>query len=171
MSEEKRKIYHYLHNSASGCVEGEWKNGKLCFVLPLIPAFSKATVNADSLEKYQIAVDPRDQRTLVVFDGHVPWGGLPKGGDFVNVLKSISIKTPVQSLRKQNHREEDSRLKFASAAYSGKGAYVYLDIYRYVFLLPKSVSCVRKYDSRSLRPIYTFIEINEKGVTWRTHSY
>lgn len=169
--ESKRKVYHYLHNSASGVAEGEWKNGKFCFSLPPISALPKTTVNADSLENHELAVDPRDQRTLIVFDGHIPWGGLPKSGDVVYISTSVTMGASIQSLRKQNHAEEEPRLKFASTAYSGKGAYAYLDIYRYAFLLPKSVSCIRRYDPRSLRPIYTFIEVNEKGVTWRTSSY
>ena len=155
--ENKRKVYHYLHESASGVVDGEWKNGKFCFTLSEIP--------------YELCIDPRDQRTIVVFDGHIPWGGLPKGDKVVYISTPIRIETNVQSLRKQNLTEEGSRLEFASAAYSGKGTYAYLDICRYALLLPKSVACVRKYDHKSLRPIYTLIEVNEKGVTWRTSSY
>jgi len=168
--DEKRKVYHYLHNSASGTTIANLLAPEVPILvvnLPVvIPKLSK-TIEI----RYQLDIDSRDQRTLVVFDGHIPWGGIPKGGDVVFLRCMGKIEAPIQSIRKVNIAEEDSLLKFGGTAYSDMGACAYLGIFRYFLLLPKSVSCVRRYDNRSLRPIYTFIEVDEKGVTWRNSSY
>ncbi|MEK7559756.1 MAG: hypothetical protein AAB522_00430 [Patescibacteria group bacterium] len=156
MSEEKqdKRVYHYLHGEGFGSVAGEWLENK-DFVFSI----------SDRSYCFHI-VDPRDQRTLVVFDGHIPWGGLPRGASIVGVIPGTFIRTQKEHVRKPMLWEEE-RLH----AFNIKNNRVELFINRYLLLLPKSVACVRRYDSRSLRPIYTFIEVSEKGVIWRNSSY
>ena len=160
MSEEKRKVYHYLHNSASGATDAEWKTEKLIIKLPDLLGNERM---------WDITVDPRDQRTLVVFDGHIPWGGIPKGGDIVFSSYNIqSICTNVKNMRKPRF-EEEARTECFS--FQNGSEIAVLPIKRNFLLLPKSTACVRKYRADSLSPIYVMIEINEKGVTWRNSSY
>ena len=174
MNENERKVFHYLHNSASGTAIAKLDTNlfvpEISIFVVRLPLVTPELSNTIEI-RYQLDVDSRDQRTFVIFDGHIPWGGLPKGGDVVFSKQIGKIEAPIQSIRKVNIVEEESLLKFGGTAYSGMGAYAYLDIFRYFLLLPKSVSCVRRYDNRSLRPIYTFIEVDEKGVTWRNSSY
>lgn len=154
-----RKVYHYFHNMSFGSTEVEEEEGGNLRFRPLVGI---------GMESYNLPVDPRDKRTLVAFDGHIPWGGIPKSGSVVGLFKLPLLVTPIQSLRKHKEPEEqryDDYFLYLNATS------VFLMINRYFLLLPKSVACVRKYDSKSFRPIYVFIEVNEKGVTWRTSSY
>ena len=150
----QRKVYHYLHDGASGAVKAEWRDDRLVFVLPnqIVSTFD---------------IDSRDQRTVVVFDEHIPWGGLPKNGKVFLKVTYGDIRVSAENMRKPNFHEEQPLCNIYK---NGKNEAI-LCIYRYFLLLPKSVSCVLRYDNHSLRPIYTFVEVNEKGVTWRTSSY
>ncbi len=166
MNENERKIYHYLHDSASGVTIGKLQNEKLIFCLPSLFSLPGATV----LGEYNFYFDPREKRALIFFDGHLPWGGLPKNSKVTMWGKTI-ISTPIQSVRKDRIEEETGP--------SGKNCPFLVDqekktmslwIERYLLYLPKSRSVVRKYRADSLSPIYVMIEVNEKGVTWRNSS-
>lgn len=170
MSENERNVYHYLHESASGKVVAKWENWHINPPKPeskILVLELPLTFRSTTKITYQLNVDPRDQRTLVVFDGHIPWGGLPKNGTVVLEIPTLELCVPEGNIRKPNPSEETALWNIWD---NGKNEAT-LSIDRYFILLPKSVSCVRRYDARSLRPIYTFIEVNEKGVTWRNSSY
>lgn len=164
MSEKERIVYHYLHESSSGVSTAEWQEGDKKFFLSL-PALE------DGEQNYLLEIDPRDRRTLIVFDGHIPWGGLPKNSKVVLSIESLGfIKTPTENVRRHKNAEECK--PFAVHRFTDcERKDIHLLLSRHFLLLPKSVSCVRKYDHKSLRPIYTFIEVDERGVTWRTSSY
>ena len=164
MTENQRKIYHYLHKSASGTTIGEWQDKKFCFTLP-VPLESK-----ENVEIVLKNIDQIDHRKLIVFDGHLPWGGLPKNAKLVD-RSSFMISTRKELVRKHGTEEDVGPSGISCPFLDSENKKVHMTIYRYKLLLPKSVSCVLRYDHKSLRPIYTFIEINEKGVTWRTSSY
>lgn len=158
----RRKVYHYLHNMASDATEAVREGDLLVFKLPN-PNWQKRDVEPEA--EYKLQIDERDQRTLVVFDGHIPWGGLPKNGTVVFEMRILELCVSEENVRKPNSSEETALWNICD---NGKAT---LSINRHFLLLPKSVACVRRYDNKSLRPIYTFVEVNEKGVTWRTSSY
>ena len=181
---ETKRVYHWLHENNQGSVDAKWES-EFVFLEFELPNTIKDEVNkrleaeiglkkAD-LEYRLRSIDPRDQRTLVAFDGHIPWGGLPKGGDIVGVQTLETIDVPKESIRKHRmHEEPSSQISFYRPEIYGvemekQRAEIHLK--RYLLLLPKGIACVRKYRADSLSPIYVFIEVDEKGVTWRTSSY
>ena len=164
-----RKVYHYLHNIASGLTIGGFSSDKTFLVdLPL----SKDNPN---WFPFVLDIDRRDKRTLVVFDGHIPYGGLSKGTSVVLTIPAFAVlRTRFEYLRKKRPEEENENYVWFTG-----DAFANFAIDRYFLLVPKTTICIRRYDARSFRPIYTFIQVNEKevrkvqpkGVTWMNSSH
>ena len=165
--EEKqtRSVWHYLHNSASGRVDAVINKNSVIFKLPNLNTLSCA-IPCDA--EYRLPIDLREKRTLVVFDGRILCDGLPKNGSVVLQISLLDLRTPEVYVRKPR-LEEEGPLWYV---YDDGRNEAMLRICRYFLLLPRSNACVVRYDNKSLRSIYTFIEINKKGVlTWRNSSY
>lgn len=167
-----RKVYHYLHNCASGTTDAVRKNDLLVFSLPN-PNWQERNVAPEA--EYCLQIDPRDQKTLVVFDGHIPAGGLSKNTEVRLIIpRFMTLKTKHQYLRKPRLEEEF----IVHYPYNAGCGFFELGIDRYFLLVPKVRICVRRYDNKSFRPIYTFVEITDKkvvihpnGIIWNTTSY
>lgn len=174
MSQEiggKRKVYHYLHNMASGSEDAVREGDFLIFLLPN-PNWERKT---EPFDGYNLRIDPRDRRTLVVFDGHIPCDGLPKQAKVVLSFPLETLRVSEGNVRQPRPEEEQPLWHVFD---DGKNQAT-ICINRYFLLLPKNrIACLRRYDNKSLRGIYTFIEITDKevviqpkGITWRTSSY
>ena len=121
--------------------------------------------------EYRLNVDERDQRALVVFDGEVLFGGLPKNTTIVHVESIGTIYCPAKQMRK-----EMMFPYFAFPKYYDEGAKVGIELQRYFILLPSCVAIVRKYRQKNLMPIYVLICVHngqdgKKIVEWQTTSY
>src|SRR3989344_8544556 len=171
---EIRNVWHYLHNSASGRADATWVKDLLVFKLPN-PDWVERKIAPEA--EYGLQIDPRDKRTLVVFDGCIPWGGLPKAGtvNFSFLLERIAV--PIASFRKYRLEEEPHFNDSLLLENKDFKEYASIRIKRHFLLLPKSIACVQLFDNKSLRPIFTFIEIKQQKtkkeevfVTWRTSS-
>ena len=151
------KIYHFLHESAIGAVNGERiSSSQVLCVLP------------DGF-RYRIYVDERDKRTLIVFDGELLYGGLPKNAKVIQSLPLDSL------LRRNNYVRNNPDYPCSMPAYDLGLEDVSIKIYRHFVLLPSCLAAVRKFRDANLSPIYVFITVvrGKKGpiVEWRTTSY
>lgn len=151
--------WHYLHNTRQGKVPIDWVN------------VARATVDLPDLlgveHVYVLERDRRERRTLVVFDGHIPWGGLPKGSSVIFADRLGEVTAAATPVRQQRIEEEACVHRFSER--NGR-TYAVLDLWRYFVLLPSSRALVRRYHSESLAPQYLFIEVKKGMVTWHTSS-
>ena len=142
-----------------------WVKDLLVFKLPNAYWLSRDVATET---EYELQIDPRDQRTLVVFEGRILCNGLPKNGSVILRIPLPDLKTPEVYVRKPRP-EEEGPLWYV---YDNSRNEATLRIYRYFLLLPRKSAFLVRYDNKSLRSIYTTMEINKKGVvTWRTSSY
>lgn len=165
------KVFHYLHNMASGSEDAERDGDFLVFNLPN-PNWERKT---EPFAEYKLQIDPRDRRVLMIFDGHIPCDGLPKQGKVVLSFPVLELKVFKGNVRRPRPEEEQPLWHVFDDGWNKAT----LQIHRYFLLLPRNqVACLRRYDDRTLRGIYTFVEITDKeviiqpkGVYLRTSSY
>ena len=120
-------------------------------------------------ESYELPVDFRVKRALIAIDGEPLWGSIPKAGEKVYETLVTRLSTEVAHVRK---------VDFGSPHYhvADGSSIATLDLKRYFFLLPSSISLYRLVrDKRSLGPMYVFARIvkRESGpvVSWIKSSY
>jgi len=128
-----------------------------------IPVFEKVSI--------VVRVDERDKRALVVFDGDIPRGGLPRSGTQVWQQNVKLLRCQKEHVRKQrpfelchpHHPRHDTQ----------DGITVLLR--RRVLLLPAGRTVLVRYRPDSLEPVYCFTEVmcNDHGhdVTFRNTDY
>jgi hypothetical protein len=153
--------HHYLHEQAFGTTiaKREDANTVICGL---------------GKYDYSLSINERDQRALIVFDGELLYGGLPKNAAVLDSFHLPDIYLPSAVMRKNPEypceawphyvRDDDDDPETA------------ICIYRHFLLLPSCTAIVRKFRNKSLSPIYTIIRtfVNEKGtraVEWQTTSY
>lgn len=120
---------------------------------------------------YRINVDVRDRRALVVFDGEILFGGLPKNASVVHAESLGAIFCREKAMRRE--------LACSCAAYP-KYQYeigrIGIELCRYFILLPSCKAIVRKYRQKNLAPVYVIICVRDglngkKIVEWQTTSF
>ncbi len=155
------KIYHYRHEKSVGTLDVHRNDAK-----------SVSVSFPDELSgEYRIPLDEREQRALVVFDGDLLFGALPKKATVVRSISLSQISCPSRSMRKTPVFLYD-----AVPSYEKNGTRMQIHISRYFILLPVCTAVVRKYRDKSLSPIYVIIRVcvNNHGtrvVEWQTSSY
>lgn len=158
---ENKLIHHYLHNQAIGAVESTRDHDRW---LEIILPWGERIRN--------LPVDIRDRRNAVIFEGNIPYGGLPKSATVV-LLKQFEISAQTAKMRKDPDYPYIAKPDYGICSPKGIAT---LTIKRYFMLLPSCSAIVVKYRSDSLSPIYVTINssFNKKGagvVEWRTSSY
>lgn len=152
----KVSVWHYLHGQCHGRADAVREEDLLVFSLP------NPKDASSPLAEYRLQIDPRDRRTLVVFDGHIPCNGLPGRAEVVFSFPLPDLKIPVGNLKRSKLDEENPVWHIFD---DGKNQAT-LRIKRYFVLLPNgSFACVKRYDEKTFRTIYAFIEINDKHLT------
>lgn len=161
---EEKLLHHYLHNQAIGTVLCQRRDEQtLDCMLP-------------DGETYQLRVDSRQQANLVVFDGQLPFGALPKRAIVLELQNYTGRLHQQLSCRKEAMRKAPDYPCVAAPQYVEVGDMEVIDVWRYFILLPSCMAVVRKFRDDSLSPIYVVIDssYNQEGkgiVEWRTSSY
>ena len=143
-------IVHYvLNNSTYGKVKAtRLSNHSILVRLPDLAGHD---------DDYVVPMDIRDRRTLFVFDGDVPNGGIPKRANIVRRTNIGFLRVPAENVRKSKLGEEP----LPYLTFQGKPAALLL--YRNFLLLPGSRSVVRTYRPKSLSPRYLIIEVDKSS--------
>ena len=155
------KIYHYRHEKSIGTMDADRIN----------PKYVSISFPDEVRKKCIVPLDEREQRALIVFDGELLFGALPKKASVVNSFPLVQITCPSRSMRNPP--------VFSCTAlpqYIANGPIMNLQISRHFILLPVCTAVVRKYRNKSLSPIYVIIRVfvNNHGtrvVEWQTTSY
>jgi len=121
------------------------------------------------LVTYELPVDHRDKRVLVVIDGELLLECIPKAGDCILSVALGELTTNIEHLR---------RSRFGTPSYkvdTGKGV-AKLQLMRHFLLLTCGNFVFRRFrDKRSLGPMYIFVEVrkdaNGASVVWRNSTY
>lgn len=155
---DNKIVHHYLHEQAFGTTVAE-----------RIDVNTVRCILGNS--EYNLSVNERDQCTLVVFDGELLFGGLPRGATVIQSVSLDSIFCPTDAMRKNPEYPCDAVPK-----YHKEDKRTSIEIYRHFLLLLSSTTIVRKFRNKSLSPIYVIINVsvNRKGtrvVEWQTTSY
>ena len=150
------KAYHYLHESASGT--------------SLIRRINKANVLVklpDEERDYYLPIDHRDKRILVIFDGELLYGGLPKAAKVILREPKGYISAPASQFQAGVGYQ-----CIAMPDYSLNGLMAEVSIWRYFILIPSRTAVVRKYRAKNLSPVYVVITVRKDGdrVIWQTTS-
>lgn len=101
-----------------------------------------------------IPFDVRDQRVLVVFDGDIPWCGLPKAADqvcdeYVGVLHLSA-----------NHKRKLREFELQSPFHCGQEV---LTLRRRALLLPAGKALIMRYRDRSFAGWYSLVRVMRLG--------
>ncbi|MBI2039223.1 MAG: hypothetical protein HYT22_03025 [Candidatus Niyogibacteria bacterium] len=104
-----------------------------------------------------LAVDPKDRRVLIVFDGAIPSGGLPQACSVLDSALCRVVRIPMENAYKQRHSAEEPLTYFVREI-DGR-MYAEQEIIRYILLSPHKESCLRRYHDKTLRPHYVCLEI------------
>src|SRR3989344_4166626 len=132
---EERRAHHLLYEQPHGCSIIRRENDKEVRVD--IPG---STV--------LLPIDVRDQRTLVIFDGFIVAGGLPRNHLVVVLEKVLDFENMEKGTRS-----------------------ISADHWRYFVLLPSCRAVVFRYRPKSLSPQGVVIEVSKGRVEFKTTSY
>jgi hypothetical protein len=119
-------------------------------------------------EEPRLKMDPRDQRTMLVFDGDIPWQGLPKGAKVIH-MKTSELPLNINHMRKDREFEEPrpESIEYKDGAPT-------LMLRRYVVLMRAGALLFRRYKPEGSAQ-YCLVDVTIDGprseVTWRTSSY
>jgi hypothetical protein len=122
-----------------------------CSVSIVLPYYNEV-LRVDELKKYNLRVDERDHRSLFVFDGTIPVGGLMRGATIVGAytkMLSVSVHEAYQGERVMWEQHNDRAL---------------MGIDRYFVLLPSGKALVCCYHKRNLAPQYISIVRTRESV-------
>lgn len=132
-------------------------------------------------DKVVLPIDYRETRTLVVFDGFVLFGGLPRNSEILQVTKLDDLVSNADNCPKNLWNDfVDSCYFFPDELYSTsdlrsgneKGLLqVIAEHYRYFVLLPTCRAVVFRYRPKSLSPQGVVIEVSKGRVEFKTTSY
>ncbi len=153
-----KTVHHYLHEKAFGTTTAKRVD-------------ANTVVCRFGDKEYRIPANERDQRTLVVFDGELLFGGLPRSATVVQSVSLGFISCPAEAMRKSPEYPCEALPK-----YHKERKKTGIEIFRHFLFLPSCTAIMRKFRNKSLSPIYTIISVfvNEKGtivVEWQTTSY
>lgn len=151
----QRYVWHYLHNSSTGCTPIERVDTKqVRVVLP--------NVITGTEDQFVLAVNEQDQRTLVAFDGYLLAGSPKRKGACI-------LQTPAGILRVpkgQFYAPEDDTLGVApyviTTTREGRSI-VLLEMYRHFLLLRVGTFVFAGYDATNLAPRYLIARIHKGG--------
>lgn len=107
-----------------------------------------------------ISMDARDKRTLFVFDGGIPSGGLPKAGVVVRYFQIGQLRTHFRNIRKSKVGEDQPLFRI-------DGIEAVIDLKRNFLLLPHGQLLARTYRSRSFSPRYLFVRVDKRSTPER----
>lgn len=153
-----KTVHHYLHEQALGTT--------------IAKRIDASTVICRLGDRgYRLPVNERDQRTLVVFDGELLFGGLPRSATVIQSNPLHIISCPTEAVRKNPKYFCEAFPKYHEIERR-----MAIWVNRNFLLLPSCTAIVRKFRNKSLSPIYVIIRVfvNEKGtrvVEWQTTSY
>lgn len=102
---------------------------------------------------YTIPYDHRDQRSLIVFDGDIPWCGLPRAGNEQIAFHADTLISPPHQQRKEKEYELP-----APYAIPENGP-VELALMRRFILLPAGNALIMRYRQHSLAGWYAMVKI------------
>lgn len=109
---------------------------------------------------YALPFDERDTRTLIVFDGRLPYGGLPKGASIIHVEGLPRLVTKHSNFRPAGEYE-DEHLPY-TRHYAAGGAVTGIYQNRFFVLAPTTKVLFVRFRDRSLFPIFVSADI-QKG--------
>lgn len=155
----KRFAYHLLYEQAHGKARIQQINEIQTAVY--LPS-SKVT----------LPIDYRNKNTLVVFDGFVLFGGLPKNTDIVYRSRLNDLSVNIKSVRgtKSFLEEEMPDVYCENDSRTGKTE-VFAKHWRYFLLLPTCRAVVFRYRPKSLSPQGVVIEVKDGRAEFKTTSY
>ena len=107
-----------------------------------------------------IKYDERDQRALVIFDGEIPWCGLPKAAEQSMVQLSGELVCSSSHQRKPRECE-------LPGPWRNNGDETLVPIYRRALLLPAGKALILRYRDRSFAGCYSLVtvkRVNEEEV-------
>ncbi|MBI1957284.1 MAG: hypothetical protein HYS44_02400 [Candidatus Niyogibacteria bacterium] len=111
----------------------------------------------DEVDPRILAVDPKDRRVLIVFDGVIPSGGLPQACSILDSAPCRVVRIQTEHAYKQRHPVEEP-LTYSVRKINGR-MYAEQEIARHILLSPHKESCLRRYHNKTLRPHYVCLEI------------
>lgn len=149
----ERYCYHYLHNSQKGKWRTERKDSGLI------------VVSVSETEQVELKVDVRDIRTLICFEGSIPFGQLPKASSILSFNLLEPLFCSMEHVYKRRHPAEEPPLY----------AYVTDIELRYhsrFFILLKTCRAVfRVYRHDTLQPRALIVDVNNGVASFSTSSY
>lgn len=122
-------------------------------------------------KRYDLPIDYRDQRVLVVVDGELLWDSIPKAGDVIWSINRGEWTTNIEHLRKPRFGTPSYSVEMRREKWVAR-----FDLVRHFLLLPAGNFVFRRCrDKRSLGPMYVFAEVrksdNGPSVFWRNSTY
>lgn len=155
---EERRAYHFLYEQPHGCFIIKKQNNKQVFVdIPGIIGL--------------LPIDFRDQRTLVIFDGFIVAGGLPKNHHVIKLEKLLDLSVPTGQFRISCEVGADTPQVFDFENMETGTRSVSAEHWRYFLLLPSCRAVVFRYRPKSLSPQGVVIEVSKGRVEFKTTSY
>lgn len=159
-------VFHYLYEDAIGKSEAErTSDQEVRIELP----YKLANRNFE----YLLPVDIRDKRTLVVFDGDVLFGGIPRSGNVIQTKFVDIFDVPIENVRMPKENEKKDHLAYSKS--NKRDKIILMTIFRHFLLLPAGRAAVRRYRPKSLSPQYTLIDVKIQNgkpvVTWINSTY
>ena len=155
---EERRAHHLLYEQPHGCSIIRRENDKEVRVD--IPG---STV--------LLPIDVRDQRTLVIFDGFIVAGGLPRNHLVVVLEKILDLSVPTGQFRISCELGADTPQVFDFENMEKGTRSISADHWRYFVLLPSCRAVVFRYRPKSLSPQGVVIEVSKGRVEFKTTSY
>ena len=118
-----------------------------------------------------LPIDVRDQRTLVIFDGFIVAGGLPRNHLVVVLEKILDLSVPTGQFRISCELGAETPQVFDFENMEKGTRSISADHWRYFVLLPSCRAVVFRYRPKSLSPQGVVIEVSKGRVEFKTTSY
>lgn len=155
-----------------------------CYLFNTLPAIvplrriSEQAVRADfpdpftkKVEEYEIPFHARDQRTLLVFDGDVPWQGVSRHVD--QAQQHTFLPEPIELARVRKDRDFEGDM--SESLEDVHGGMRVLTLTRRFLLAPASSGVVLRYLPENFGGRYSYFTVEVHGersqVVWKNSSY
>lgn len=107
---------------------------------------------------YVVPYDERDQRVLIVFDGEIPWCGIPRAAGEQLAVVVGELTVDVSHARKPREGELASPYHIPSGV-----AKTPVPLVRHFVLLPAGRALIMRYRPKSLAGWYSMVEVKKLG--------
>lgn len=166
-------FFHYLVESSHGTSNVEWLNDKAVRVR----VCGRSSEGVLKEWAYDLNIDERDNRVLVVVDGQLLPECFSHRGKLVHQELVCQLETNINHVRTPEGYYRGVTPPFVPHVQRDFPCVANVQVYRHFLLLPVKTKAVfvRPRDLRSLGPMYTLIEVdvenNKPVVHWRNTSW